>query len=94
MYDNAYRLNRKKYALCAAIPGIAMAVITFWAGYLQVKTIYLPNEQYLLAGLAVLAMLLMGIVFVGTFRKWYTLFKIKTSVTDSYGEEVKELVER
>ena len=88
------RLNRKKYALCAAIPGIAMAVITFWAGYLQVKTIYLPNEQYLLAGLAVLAMLLMGIVFVGTFRKWYTLFKIKTSVTDSYGEEVKELVER
>lgn len=88
------RLNRKKYALCAAIPGIAMAVITFWAGYLQVKTIYLPNEQYLLAGLAILAMLLMGIVFVGTFRKWYTLFKIKTLVTDSYGEEVKELVER
>lgn len=30
------RLNRGKYTLAVAIPGIFMVVVTFWAGYLQV----------------------------------------------------------
>lgn len=88
------RMNRKRYALCAAIPGIFMAIITFWAGYVQILDIYLPNRQYLLASLAAIAMLLMGIVFIGTFVRWAKLFKIKELQTDAYGEEVKELVER
>ncbi|GAA4442738.1 carbon starvation protein A [Ravibacter arvi] len=88
------RMNRGKYALCAAIPGVFMALITFWAGYLQVTDIYLPKGQYLLAGLAVIAMVLMLVVFVGAFKKWYELLKIETVKTDYYGEEVKELVER
>jgi len=88
------RMNRGKYALCAAIPGVFMALITFWAGYLQVTSIYIPKGQYLLAGLAVVAMVLMLIVFVGAFRKWYELLKIDTVKTDYYGEQVKELVER
>ncbi len=88
------RMNRGKYALCAAIPGVFMALITFWAGYLQVTSIYIPKGQYLLAGLAIVAMVLMLIVFVGAFRKWYELLKIDTVKTDYYGEQVKELVER
>lgn len=88
------RMNRGKYALCSAIPGVFMAIITFWAGYLQVTTIYIPKEQYLLATLAVTAMVLMLIVFIGAFRKWYQLLKITTTETDFYGEQVKELVER
>jgi carbon starvation protein len=36
----------------------------------------------------------MLIVFIGAFIKWYQLLKIKTTVTDYYGEPVKELVER
>ncbi len=88
------RMNRGKYALCSAVPGVFMAIITFWAGYLQVTTIYIPKEQYLLAALAVTAMVLMLIVFIGAFRKWYQLLKITTTETDFYGEEVKELVER
>lgn len=88
------RLNRGKYALCSAIPGVFMAIITFWAGYIQVMDIYIPKQQYLLATLAVIAMVLMLIVFVGAFRKWYQLLKVKTSHTDFYGETVKELVER
>ncbi len=88
------RMNRGKYALCAAIPGVFMALITFWAGYLQVTSIYIPKEQYLLASLAIVAMVLMLIVFVGAFRKWYELLKIDTVKTDYYGEQVKELVER
>ncbi|SKB88324.1 carbon starvation protein [Sphingobacterium nematocida] len=88
------RMNRKNYALCAAIPGIFMAIITFWAGYVQIVEIYLPQQQYLLASLAGVAMLLMGIVFIGTFFKWGQLFGIKKSKMDNFGEEVKELVER
>lgn len=88
------RLNRGKYAWYTAVPGIFMAGITFWAGYLQVKDIYLPNKQYLLASLAILAMVLMLIVFVGAFKKWSFLLKVKTRYVDYYGETVKELVER
>ncbi|PIF44551.1 carbon starvation protein [Chryseobacterium sp. 52] len=88
------RMNRGKYALCSAIPGVFMAGITFWAGYIQVIDIYLPKEQYLLAALAVTAMILMLIVFIGAFIKWYQLLQIKTTEIDYYGEPVKELVER
>ncbi|CAA7386129.1 carbon starvation CstA family protein [Chryseobacterium fistulae] len=88
------RLNRGKYALCSAIPGVFMAVITFWAGYIQVTDIYIPKEQYLLASLAVIAMVLMLVVFIGAFRKWYQLLQINKTEIDFYGESVKELVER
>lgn len=86
------RLNRKKYALCAAVPGVFMAVITFWAGYLQVFDIYLPSGQYLLAGLAVLAMVLMAVVFVSAFWKWSGLMRMPADKTDPYHEQVKEIV--
>ncbi|MDR2809573.1 MAG: carbon starvation protein A [Tannerellaceae bacterium] len=84
------RMNRGIYCLCTAIPGVFMAVITFWAGYVQVSRIYLPQKQYLLATLAVIAMVLVVAVFVGALRKWISLLKIKTTVVDAYGEEVKE----
>src|SRR5690606_25690678 len=88
------RMNRRKYALCSAIPGIFMAIITFWAGYEQITGIYLPKQQYLLAFLAFLAMFLMIIVFINAFRKWRVLLGIKTNQIDFYGESVKTLVER
>jgi carbon starvation protein len=87
------RLNRGKYCLCTAIPGLFMAGITFWAGILQVRDIYLPKEQYLLASLAVLVMVLMAIIFVGAFRKWSSLLNIKTTTADHYGDQVKLLVQ-
>ncbi|MFD1628366.1 carbon starvation protein A [Pseudopedobacter beijingensis] len=88
------RMNRKKYALCAAIPGVFMALITFWAGYEQVVNVYFPKAQYLLASLAILAMILMLVVFVNTFKKWYQLLNLKADKVDYYGDTVKELVER
>jgi carbon starvation protein len=88
------RMNRKKYALCSAIPGVFMAIITFWAGYLQVMDIYLPKGQYLLAFLAVTAMVLMLFVFVNTFKRWYSLLHMKADKVDYYADTVKELVER
>ncbi|MBD1421797.1 carbon starvation CstA family protein [Sphingobacterium chuzhouense] len=88
------RINRGKYALCAAIPGVFMAIITFWAGYEQVRFIYLPQGQYLLASLALLAMVLMLIVFINTFKRWHRLTKMRADKVDRYGDTVKELVER
>jgi len=71
-----------------------MALITFWAGYLQIADSYLPNGQYLLATLAMVAMVLMLIVFIGAFKKWYQLLQMNGQEIDFYGESVKELVER
>ncbi|MCL7986772.1 carbon starvation protein A [Sphingobacterium sp. lm-10] len=88
------RMDRGKYALCAAVPGVMMALVTFWAGYLQVVDIYVPAGDYLLAGLAIVAMVLMLIVFISAFKKWYELSKKSPTETDFYGEKVKELVER
>jgi carbon starvation protein len=87
------RLNRGKYALCTAIPGLAMAVVTFWAGYLQITTGYLPKGQYLLAVLACLVMGFMVCIFFGAFRKWIELLGIKTTIADAYGDRVKMLVQ-
>lgn len=86
------RLNRGKLALTTAIPGVLMAIITFWAGYLQVTGTYIPKGQYLLAGMAVLVMVLMIVVFCGAFKRWSDLMKIHTTVRDEYGDEVKVLV--
>ena len=72
------RMNCKKYALCTAVPGIFMAIITFWAGFIQVTSIYIPGKQYLLATLALVAMSLMLIVFIGAFRKWGQLIFSKS----------------
>src|SRR5690606_31203756 len=88
------RMNRKKYALCTAIPGVFMALITFWAGYEQVVNMYVPKGQYLLAFLACIAMVLMFIVFMNTFKRWHQLSKMKTNKVDYYGDNVKELVKR
>lgn len=87
------RMNKGVYCLCTAIPGIFMSIVTFWAGWLQITTQYLPKQQYLLAALGGLVMLLMIIIFFGAFRKWVELMNIKTIVKDKYGEQVKVLVE-
>ena len=85
------RLNRGKYTLAVAVPGIFMVVVTFWAGYLQVFDQYLPQNQTLLAVLGLLVMFLMIVVLAGAFRKWVHLMRIKTCVEDEYGEQVRAL---
>ena len=89
------RMNKAKYAWLTAAPGIAMAVITMYAGYLQVTNVYLKpgKESYLLATLAMVIMALMVIVFVGAFQRWRELLSIKTTQQDAYGETVVALAE-
>jgi carbon starvation protein len=87
------RMNKAKYAWITAVPGIAMAFITMYAGYLNIFNNYLPGGKYLLAGLGGLVMVLMVIVFVGAIRRWMELLSIKTTQKDEYGDTVVALAE-
>lgn len=77
------------------MPGIILAFITMYAGYLQVTGVYLKagKENYLLATLAIVIMSLMVIVFFGAIRRWMELLAIKTTIKDEYGETVVALAE-
>lgn len=66
-------MGKAKYAWVTAVPGILMVPITMSAGYLNVVNNFLPKGLYLLVVLSIVLMVLMGIVFVEAFRKWYEL---------------------
>jgi len=82
------RMGKARYAWCTAVPGLFMAFITFWAGYLNIVDNYLPAKHYLLAVLAVIIMVLMAIVFIQTLRRWAQLLRIHTTVRNNWGEPV------
>ncbi|MFP5259665.1 MAG: carbon starvation protein A [Acidobacteriota bacterium] len=86
------RMGKARYAWMTAVPGLAMVGVTVWAGYLQITNNYLPKGLYLLATLAVVVLVLMAIVIVGTLRRWSSLLRIKATVPDTYGEPVLEVV--
>jgi len=86
------RMNKVKYAWITAVPGILMAFITMYAGYLNIVGNFLPKKLHLLTALSVIVMVLMFIVFVGAIKKWLELLQIKTTVRDEYGEPVLEIV--
>jgi carbon starvation protein len=83
------RLERKRYAWVTAIPGVFMAFVTLYAGYLNITENYLPKGNYVLTVLSIIIMVLMVIVFVVTFKRWYELLNIKTDVIDKWGEKVR-----
>jgi carbon starvation protein len=86
------RMNKVKYAWITAVPGVLMAFITMYAGYLNVVDNYLPKHLYLLMVMSIIIEVLMVIVFVGAIKKWFELLKVKTTVVDEYGEKVLEIV--
>ncbi len=86
------RIGKAKYAWTTAGPGLFMMPICMWAGYLNITRNFLPKGLYLLASLSVILMLLMTIVFVEAFRRWYALNKIDTMIADNYGDHVLALV--
>jgi len=82
------RMKKGKYAAMTAVPGTLLAAITLWAGYDNVVGNYLPKGEYLLVSLSVMIMVLMVIVFVGTFRRWFELLHVNKAVVDDFGEQV------
>ncbi len=82
------RLGRKRYIWITLVPGILMAIITLWAGYINITVNYLPQKLYLLAFLCGLIMLLIVIIIVSAGIKIKKLLYIKDTVTDNWGDHV------
>ncbi|MDR3320136.1 MAG: carbon starvation protein A, partial [Desulfovibrio sp.] len=87
------RMNRGMMCLCTAIPGLFMAGVTFWAGYLQLTGDYIPNGKYLLALFACIVLVLMAFVFASAFMRWKELLNINTTKPDAFGDMVLEVVQ-
>jgi carbon starvation protein len=86
------RMNKAKYAWITAVPGIFMACITVWAGYLQITGVYIPQGKMVLTILGCTILLLMILVFIGAIKRWFELLKIRTTTIDEYGETVRTIV--
>jgi carbon starvation protein len=87
------RMGKVKYCWMTAVPGIVMAITTLYAGYLNITLNYLPKQNYLLAILSVIVMVLVTIIFASAAKRWYDLLQIELPVTDAYGDLVLEVVE-
>jgi carbon starvation protein len=85
------RLGRARYAWIAAAPGLLMAVVCFWAGFIQIYTTYIPKGQWVLALLGLFIVALMATVLVLTVRRWVELLCLKETVTDQFGDSVLAL---
>jgi carbon starvation protein len=85
-------MNKARYAWITAVPGLFMVIVTFIAGYENIVDNYLPKGLYLLAGLSIIVMALMAIVFVGAISKWIEFLHVKTPVRDAYGQKVLAIV--
>ncbi|HMK44022.1 MAG TPA: carbon starvation protein A [Dissulfurispiraceae bacterium] len=84
------RMGKARYMWVTALPGIALAFITMYAGYLQITKVYLApgKENYLLATLACIVLSMIIIVFVASIKRWFELLNVKERVKDIWGEEV------
>jgi len=87
------RLGKAKYAWITAVPGIFMAFVTMYAGYLNITLNYIPNGKVLLTSLSIAIMILIVIVFISAFKRWYELLQIKERVKDIWGEMVISPIE-
>jgi carbon starvation protein len=82
------RLGRAKYAWVTAAPALFMIPVTMSAGYLNITTNYLPKRDWLKVGLSATLMVLMAIVFIEAFYRWYELLQVKGKVKDAHGDLV------
>ncbi|HTP66328.1 MAG TPA: carbon starvation protein A [Geobacteraceae bacterium] len=87
------RHGKARYAWITALPGIFMIPVTMSAGYLNITGNYIPKGLTLLAVLSVILMVLMAVVFIAAFRKWYELLCLKEPLADEYGDMVLQVVE-
>lgn len=66
------RMGKLRFSWVTAVPGVLMIPVTMTAGYYNVINNYIA-KNYLLAGLSIVLMILMAIVFIEAFMKWRQL---------------------
>ena len=69
------RMGKARYAWITAIPGLLMIPVTMSAGYLNIVNNFYPKGLYLLAGMSVVLMILMTLIFIDAFVRWYQLLQ-------------------
>ncbi|BDU75572.1 carbon starvation CstA family protein [Mesoterricola sediminis] len=79
------RHGKAKYAWTTAIPGLFMIPVTATAGVQNILHNYLPKGLWLLVVFSVVLMVLMAIVFVEAFVRWFQLLRIKERIQDRHG---------
>jgi carbon starvation protein len=82
------RHDRARYAWTTAVPGLFMIPVCFTAGYQNIVHNYLPKGLWLLVVFSIVQLLLMTVVFLEAFGKWFELLKIKERIRDRHGEQV------
>ena len=82
------RLGRARYAWVTAIPGLFMIPVVMTAGYQNIVMNYLPKGIWLNVVLSAVLMVLMAIVFVVAFYRWYELLNVRERVADVHGDLV------
>ncbi len=65
-----------------------MAIITLWAGFINITVNYLPNKLYLLAFLCAFVMVLIVIIIAAAGIKIVNLLCLKGTVADTWGDPV------
>jgi len=82
------RMGKAKYMWVTALPGILMAFITMYAGYLNITVVYIPKHLYLLTTLASIVMAMIVVVLFGSIKRWFELLQVKERVKDIWGDSV------
>lgn len=83
------RMGKARYMPLTALPGLALAFVTMYAGYLNVVNVYLPKHLYTMAAIALTLMVMMTVIFLATIRRWFVLLRIQGTVIDRWGESVR-----
>ncbi len=86
------RLGRKKYIWVTLAPGISLAFMTIWAGYVNITVYYLPKHHYLLAFLCGFIILLIFVIMACAGFRMKKLLGLRKTVTDEWGDTVLEKV--
>ena len=80
------KMGKARYVWITAVPGVFMATITFWAGYLNIFNNYLPKGKYILVSLSSFVLVLMAIVFFLVGKKALSYFNKDEATLSSVSE--------
>jgi len=70
------RMGRARYAWITAVPGLFMVPVTMSAGYLNIVDNFYPKGLYLLCVISAVLMLMMALIFIDSFIRWYQLLQL------------------
>nr|WP_092074187.1 carbon starvation protein A [Dendrosporobacter quercicolus]NSL47686.1 carbon starvation protein A [Dendrosporobacter quercicolus DSM 1736]SDM80834.1 carbon starvation protein [Dendrosporobacter quercicolus] len=68
-----FRMGRGRYAWVTILPMAFLATVTFTADYMNIFNVYLPQKNYLLAGVSGIMFVLVIIVLIDSIRRWIHL---------------------